>query len=175
MTAIMRLLGLGTHTASGPAGLRVRPLGASDLAAVERYLLSLAPADRRARFLGDPSDAVIAAHARGLDPSGTILIGASDGSACLIGLAEAYPCDAQRIVEVAVSVDAAFRRRGVGRRLVLGVLTLAFARGAESAEFVSAPDNHALARLVQGLGGQTRSLGHFSINRSVDFARRNAA
>src|SRR6516165_1617755 len=93
MTAIMRLLGLGTHTASGPAGLRVRPLGASDLAAVERYLLSLAPADRRARFLGDPSDAVIAAHARGLDPSGTILIGASDGSASLIGLAEAYPCD----------------------------------------------------------------------------------
>jgi ribosomal protein S18 acetylase RimI-like enzyme len=171
MTAIMRPLDVGAYAANGSAGLRLRPLGATDLAAVERHLLALAPADRRARFLGDPSDAVIAAHARGLDPSTPILIGAIDGSACLIGLAEAHLCDAQRIVEVAVSVDVAFRRRGVGRRLVARILALAFARGAESAEFVTAPDNHALACLVRGLGGQFRALGHFSI-RSAGFARR---
>jgi RimJ/RimL family protein N-acetyltransferase len=168
MTAMMWPQGLGAYNASGRVGLRVTPLEATDLAAVERHLLALAPADRRARFLGDPSDAVIAAHARRLDPSGAIIIGAIDSSARVIGLAEAYPTDTQRTVEVAVSVDVAFRRRGVGRCLVARVLALAFARGAESAEFVSAPDNHALARLVQGLGGRTRGLGHFSIIRSAD-------
>ena len=153
------------YFASSLAGLCLRQLGATDLAEVERHLLELRPSDRRARFLGDLSDAVIAAHARGLDPSGAIVIGAYCSSAGLIGLAEAYPTDALRTVEVAVSVDAAFRRRGLGRCLVARVLAFAFARGAESAEFDSAPDNHALARLVQSLGGRAGSLGHFSINR----------
>lgn len=159
------------YFASSLAGLCLRQLGATDLVEVERHLLELGPSDRRARFLGDLGDAVIVAHARGLDPSGAIVIGAYCSSVGLIGLAEAYPTDALRTVEVAVSVDAAFRRRGLGRCLVARVLALAFARGAESAEFVSAPDNHALARLVQSLGGRAGSLGHFSIHR-VDGDRR---
>jgi ribosomal protein S18 acetylase RimI-like enzyme len=163
-----------TATASGHAGFRLRELGATDVPAIERHLLGLAPADRRARFLGDPGDAAVAVHARGLNPSAAILIGAFDANARLIGLAEVHPAG-QHAVEVAVSIDLAFRRRGLGRSLVARALALAFARGARSAEFIFAPDNHALARLVRGLGCRTRSLGHISISRYAAGAVRKAA
>jgi ribosomal protein S18 acetylase RimI-like enzyme len=119
----------------------VRQLGPNDLIAVERHLLGLEPPDRYVRFLGWHTDAAIIAHVRGIDPLCTVLIGAFDQRDLIVGLVEAYPTDARETVEIAVSINTAFRRRGLGRRLVTFALGLAFARGAQSAEFVFGPDN----------------------------------
>ncbi len=154
------------QTVVGLAGLRVRQLGASDLPSVERHLVQLEPSDRRARFLYYRPDAAIAAYARGIDPSCTVLVGAFDPSDRMVGLAEAHPTDTPRTVEVAVSIDPAFRRRGLGQRLVARALALAFDRGMQSAEFVFAPNNRALAGLVDALGGRITAPGHALIDRS---------
>jgi phosphoadenosine phosphosulfate reductase len=157
----------------GHARLRVRKLDPNDLPEVERHLLALGPSDRRARFLGDPTDTVVAKHARGLDPNRSVLIGAFDARGCMVGLAEAHPADPPRAVEVAVSVDSTFRRRGLGQHLVSQALAVAFAHGAQSAEFVFAPGNRALTCLVLTLGGRITDPGHALIERSLSFVKCN--
>jgi ribosomal protein S18 acetylase RimI-like enzyme len=153
----------------------VRQLGASDLPAVARHLLELGPLDRGARFLGYPCDAAIAGYVRGIDPSRTVLIGAFDPSNRMVGLAEAHPTHSAHTVEVAVSIDPAFRQCGLGQRLVARALAVAFARGMQSAEFFFAPDNCALAGLVQTLGGRIMAPGYASIDRSADRAESETA
>ncbi len=140
--------------ASRHAALCVRQLGPSDLSAIERHLLELEPADRRARFLYCAGDAAIAAYARWLDPSKAVLIGAFDPfceSDRLIGLAEAHLGEAPRMVEIGVTVDAYFRRRGMGRRLVAVVLAFAFAGGARAAQFFFAPSSNARGMAQAGV------------------------
>jgi ribosomal protein S18 acetylase RimI-like enzyme len=149
------------------AELQLRRLDTGDLAAVERHLLKLGPADRTARFLHGVGDAGIRAHARRLDPSRAILIGAFSLSSRIVGVAEAQPTEVPGTAEVAVSVDEAYRRLGLGRRLVVRLLALAFAGGAQSAEFIFDPSNRALVRLVRGLGGRFGTLGHASISRAA--------
>ena len=102
----------------GDVVLHVRRLGTSDAGAIEQHLLALAPLDRRARFFGKLTDEAISAYARRLDPSRAVLIGAFEPSERLVGLAEAHLTDAVRTVEVAVSIDPAFRHRALGQRLV---------------------------------------------------------
>jgi ribosomal protein S18 acetylase RimI-like enzyme len=142
--------------AQGPEDLRVRPLGRADLPEVERHLLALGPADRRARFGLALGDAAVAAYARRIDPDRAVLVGAADGpGGRLVGLAEAQPTGAPGRVEMAVSVHAPHRRRGLGRRLVGAALAAAFeARGAEAAEFLFDPGNRPIAGLVRALGAR---------------------
>jgi GNAT superfamily N-acetyltransferase len=152
--------------AVGDAVLHVRQLGAGDVRAIAQHLLVLGLPDRRSRFLGNLADAAVCDYARRLDPSRAILIGAFDAER-LVGLAEAHPTDTVGKVEVAVSIDAAFRRRGLGRRLVARALTLAFGHGAQSAEFNYAPDNRPFIFLLRAIGGRFGpKLGYASIARS---------
>ena len=125
------------------AVLHVQQLGDGDLPAIERHLLRLGPLDRRARFLSSPADEVIRVYTRQLDPLRVILVGAVDLSKRLVGLAEAHLADT--VAEVGVSIDVAFRRHGLARSLVSGVLALVFGRSVQSAEFVFSPDNPAIA------------------------------
>jgi GNAT superfamily N-acetyltransferase len=158
------------------AGLCVRHLDVADLPAMAQHLLRLGPSDRQARFLRHPTDKAIADYAMGLDPSCTVLIGAFDWRNCMIGLAEAHTTDVPHTVEIAVSIDPAFRRRGLGRRLVGRALALAFSRGAQSAEFFFAPENRALATLVLALGGQFGpDVGQALIQRTTKETAREAA
>ena len=160
----------------GDVVLHVRQLGTSDAGAIQQHLLALAPLDRWARFFGKLTDEAISAYARRLDPSHAVLIGALEPSERLVGLAEAHPTGAARTVEVAVSIDPAFRHRGLGQRLVARALTAAFARGAESAEFNFAPDNRPIVSMVRTLGGRFGpKLGYASVDRSTDWHTRQAA
>jgi ribosomal protein S18 acetylase RimI-like enzyme len=156
------------RTGIGHGELHFRALTDSDIPAIEQHFLALAPHDRQARFLSTTSDEVVIAYARELSPSHAVLIGAFDPRNVLIGLAEAHTADARCGVDLGVSVDAAFRRRGIGRRLVARAVALAFARGARSAHFNFAPTNGALSRLVQSLGARVGpTLGHASIDRDA--------
>lgn len=141
-----------------PAGaprILIGTLSSADIPEIERHLLDLDPAGRRARFSVPVSDAVIVAYARGIDPACAVLFGAVDGpSGRIVGLAEAQPTGAPHRMEVAVSVQASHRRRGLGRLLVSRALATAFARGAEVAEFSFAPDNRPVAGMVRALGAR---------------------
>jgi ribosomal protein S18 acetylase RimI-like enzyme len=167
----------GTAVAAAPAigvghaGLNVRRLGAGDLPAIARHLVELSPADRVARFPCKCDDNVSAARAGKVDPSAAILVGAFDASDRIVGLAEAQPGEVPHTVEMAVSIDPAFRRRGLARRLAARTLALAFARGARSATFSFAHHDLAVVRLVQALGGEISRPGHAVI----DCAPREAA
>ena len=143
---------------------QMRRLGSRDLPALERHLLELAPADRRARFLSTCADEMIAAYARRIDVSHAILVGAFDTVGRLVGVAEAHSGDKVQAVEVAVSVDLAYRRQGLGCRLVAHVLAAAFAAGAGLADFNFHPNNNAMVGLVLGLGGSIKTAqGYASI------------
>jgi GNAT superfamily N-acetyltransferase len=151
----------------GDVALHLRQLGTSDSRAIEQHLLGLAPLDRRARFFGELTDEAISAYARRLDRSRAVLIGAFETGECLVGLAEAHPTDAVRTVEVAVSINPAFRRRGLGQLLVARAVMAAFARGAQSAEFDFAPGNRPVVSMVRTLGGRFGpKLGYASVDRS---------
>jgi ribosomal protein S18 acetylase RimI-like enzyme len=55
-------------------------------------------------------------------------------------------------MELAVTVDRAYRRRELGQHLLKQLLTLAFIHGAEIAEFIFDPGNGAIAGLIRTLG-----------------------
>ena len=137
---------------AAPAILR---LGRDDLPEVERHLLALGPADRRKRFLAPADDRAVARYVEQLDPDRTFLVGAASPEGRLVGIAEAHPVvNAPRTVQAAVSVHPYHRREGLGRRLLARALTLAFAEGAEAAEFQFAPENRAIAGLASTLGAR---------------------
>ena len=139
-------------TVAAPAILR---LGRGDLTEVERHLLALGPADRRKRFLSPADDGAIARYVERLDPDRAILVGAVAPDGRLVGIAEAHPVvDAPRTVEAAVSVHPYHRREGLGRRLLVRALSVAFAEGAEAAVFLFAPENRAIAGLASALGAR---------------------
>ena len=148
--------------------LRARQLTSGDLPAIERHLLGLGPSDRHARFRGSRADEMIRAYARQLDPSRVILVGAFAPQGRLVGLAEVHPSGTT--AEAALSIDPAVRRRGLGRNLMSRAMGLAFERSVQSAEFIFSPDNHAIVRLVQSLGGQSIAIGRMSVSRSAGTA-----
>jgi GNAT superfamily N-acetyltransferase len=148
--------------------VRVRPLDAGDLPDIERHLLALDPADWRSRFGSAIADIAVMAYARGIDPAQAVLFGAVDeASGRLLGVAEAQPGEAPGKVELAVSVHAGHRRRGLGRSLVGAAIAAAFRRGAEVAEFLFAPDNRAVVALIRALDAriESRGLGHAALRR----------
>nr|WP_302474165.1 GNAT family N-acetyltransferase [Roseococcus sp. MDT2-1-1] len=138
--------------ASDPADWNVRRLAASDLSRIERHLLGLDAADRRARFGLALGDAAVHAYAQRLDLERAVVFGAIDRlSGELLGIAEAQPVHFMHRVEVAVSVHPGHRRRGIGRLLVSAALAAAFARGAHVGEFVFAPANRPIVALMRSL------------------------
>ncbi len=160
-----------------PSGAPVlRRLGRRDMLAVERHLLALGPADRRKRFLSPFDNGAVARYAAGLDPGRAVLVGADGPDWQLAGIAEAHPVPgAPGRVEVAVSVHPYHRREGLGRRLVVGAVALAFAEGAEAAEFLFAPENRTVARLVFSLGARATGLGRAALLAQAPGALKQAA
>jgi ribosomal protein S18 acetylase RimI-like enzyme len=79
------------------------------------------------------------------------------------------------LVEIGVTIDPFFRRRGLGRRLVAEALTFAFGRGAKLAQFFFDPSNRALMGLVNSLGGRIVMLGCAEIFYTPDSVAREAA
>ncbi len=70
----------------------------------------------------------------------------------LIGLAESVRVALER-VEIAVSVDASWRQRGVGRELVRRALSSAANRGVGEAVLDYVPGERPIPRIAHSLGG----------------------
>ena len=152
------------------AAQTIRRLHTGDLVAIERHLLGLSQLDRAARFLGNCSDARFCAYARGLDPSTAILLGGFNPGGRLIGLAEAHPTDTPGTAEIAMSIDPAYRRQGLCRRLFVRLLDLTFASGVQSVESRFDPRNQAVIRFGVSMGARLDpSSGHVAISRDGYF------
>src|SRR4051812_41376335 len=84
-----------------------------------------------------------------------VLVGAAEASSGrIVGLAEAQPTNRLHAVELAVSVHPAWRGCRLGQRLLGQVIAIAFARGAETAEFHFDPADRTVVRIVRALGAR---------------------
>lgn len=132
----------------------VRRLHRRDAPAVEAHLKSLGPSGRRLRFFREASDGQIVDYVKRLSWSRSVLVGAILDDR-LIGLAEAVfdREELPRRAEIAVSVERAYRRRGLGRHLVSQVVDHAELLGAPQPHLVFLQENGPLRQIVHALGG----------------------
>lgn len=139
-----------------PAWLAIRRLGNADRGALADHLLALPAEDRQARFGAWLADAAVRAHCAGLALGGDALGCGAFAGARLVGAALAMPGPGG-FAEIAVTVDAAWRRRRIAAMLVSEVCALAVReRGASRAVFLFSPANLPVIGLVRHLGGMPR-------------------
>lgn len=132
----------------------IRRLGPADLRQIERHFLMLSTHDRLYRFNAPLGEAAIGARLAAIDWSKTIVLGAYDGRK-LRGIAELAELrgDGLKAREVAISVDYAHRRRGIGRRLLGQAASRARSLGCRRLVFSWHPENGGFARFLAACGG----------------------
>jgi len=139
------------------SSLDVRRLWRSDLPAFRDHLLRLDETSRHLRFGGGVSDAFVRQYAEHCFGKGDLVFGAFfDGG--LHGAAELRSNEAiwseqapfhRRIhAEAAFSVEAAYRKRGVGERLFRRITEAARNHGVAVIDIVCLPENVAMRRLA---------------------------
>ncbi|KAA2236843.1 GNAT family N-acetyltransferase [Salinarimonas soli] len=135
-----------------PATGIIRRLWPGDVALVRDHLLRLDPDSRRSRFTGAVSDAFLETYAERALLSDGLVLGyrAGDG---LRGVAELQMVDETR-AEAAFSVEAGYRRRGVGAALFRRILLGARNRGARTVHLRCLPHNRAMQALARRHGAR---------------------
>ncbi len=144
--------------------MHIRRLSPWDRAAVAAHYARLSDRDRRMRFCGNVSQTFAAAYCARLNWARAAVLGAYDrdrlcGVAELVGLPDVWPAEA----ELAISVAAGDRRRGVGRALLGHALAVARNRYIGSVRLYCLPENRAMQGLAHGFdatiivsGGEAR-------------------
>jgi RimJ/RimL family protein N-acetyltransferase len=152
--------------------LVMRELYNADLDEIGRHFLDLARCGRAAR-LTSASDEAVKTYLRRIDQSAATMIGAFAASGRrLVGIAEAQPTEKAATIEIAVTVAADYRRKGLARELVRRLVALAFAGGVRTVEFNFRPSNKPVIRIVSSLGGRFGNLlGQASITCARNFDR----
>ncbi len=134
--------------------LTVRPLTPEDRRHLLALLATLSPEDRYRRFLTTmPTipDRVVDALAA-VDGVDHLAVGAFDGDRCVaIGRAVRFP-GRPGAAEVAATVSAGYRRRGLATRLLRELAEPALASGIERFELLAAADNRPAIALAKSLG-----------------------
>ena len=135
----------------------IRRLWRSDLPIFRDHMLRLDDTSRHLRFGGGVSDAFIKQYAEHCFGKGDLVFGAFfdhvlHGAAELRSneaiWAEQAPYDRHIHAEAAFSVEAAFRKRGLGEQLFRRVVEAARNHGVEVIEIVCLPENIAMRRLA---------------------------
>lgn len=140
---------------------RLRP-GEEDLLAA--HLMRLSPSDRQRRFLHAVSDAYLREHATRISrPSYHIDGWFTDGT--LRGVVEV--ATGGTIAEAALSVEAPWRNRGIGRAMLAHAVDLARRAGCRSLTVFTTADNHAMLRVARALGARL-SFGSWAVVGEID-------
>lgn len=145
-------------SASHSRHVEIRRLWQSDMPAFCEHLLRLDPVSRHQRFGGGMSDDFITHYAESCFGRGDLVFGAFvDGE--LHGAAELRSKQAiwseqapfQRHIhaEAAFSVEAEFRRRGIGEQLFGRLQRAATNHGVETIEIICTPENIGMMRLAE--------------------------
>ena len=115
------------------------------------HLLRLGADDRRLRFGGFAPDERIAAFANGIDPRKTRVLAWLDADLEVVAAVQISML-AGRAVELAFSVEPAYRRMGVGAALMTRALLWARNRGFSRACVHCLAENIAMRRLARNAG-----------------------
>jgi RimJ/RimL family protein N-acetyltransferase len=132
------------------------------------HLLRLDAEDRHLRFQGYTSDEAIGAYVESLDWFGGVVIAFFvDGEVRAAAHLSWNRGLLVRTGEIGLSVEAAFRRRGVGTALLRRAMVVARNRFVSDVELLCMPENTAMRRVAAHLGlkwkvasGQAESAAH---------------
>lgn len=156
----MNLLPLFPDTDGGPPSppfpppVYVRELDSADSAHVEAVFESLSDQDRYFRFFRPMPTypAAVMDLLTAMDGAGHVAVGIFVDGNCA-GVAR-YICSTRRpgVAEVAVSVHAGFRGRGLAPQMLTALEDIAAERGVERFEILVHPSNRGASRLFRSLG-----------------------
>lgn len=143
----------------GPGALRAFPAEGSirRLWPVERrlftaHLLRLDAEDRLLRFQGYMSDEAVDAYVESLDWFGGVVIAYFVEGEMRAAAHLSWTRGLVRTGEIGLSVEAPFRRRGVGTALLRRAMTVARNRFVSDVELLCMPENTAMRRVAAHLG-----------------------
>lgn len=138
-------------TAHAPRGVRM--LGATEGPALADHLMRLHPEDRRARFAHPISERRMARYVAGIDWSRSLVLGWEEAGVLRAAVQAHWP-DVDWLhgnAEVAVSVERAWQRRGIGSALVPLAALEARRRRLPGLYLAAQTDNEAVRRLARRL------------------------
>ena len=128
----------------------VREMQCADTPALTSLLLGLCGIDRYRRFCRPACDRMVCDYVERIDWAESVVLGAFDCAARLMGIVEI--CHAGRNAELALAVARPHRRQGVGRALLECALLHARAMGKEAVVLTCRVDNLAMRQLAQNTG-----------------------
>jgi len=138
--------------------MQFQRLWPGDEARMFRHFSRLDGESRRFRFGRAVSDDALARYCSETDWRGAIILGfLEDGELRGLGELRRLPGEAWRTGEFAVSVEAAWRRRGLGSAFLRRLLVLARNRGVETVYMLCLPDNQPLRRIASRLEASLES------------------
>ena len=111
------------------------------------HLLRLDPEARRRRFYEGVQDFHLALHSGAAVSDGRICLGYLE-EGIIRGAAELLTSEGDSLAEAAFSVEAGWRKKGVGGLLMAGIIESARAQGVARFTVACLPENNAMQRLA---------------------------
>lgn len=139
----------------------IRRIGHAARGELRGHLLRLSPYQRRMRFNGGVSDGFIDSYCRGLPGASSIVLGYCTAG-MLRGAAEMFILtdnSPRRSCEIALSVESDHQGRGIGTRLVRGMLVLASNRRVRTMHVLYTHGNRRMENIVRRFGAAVSSDG----------------
>ena len=132
----------------------IRPLTPEDSQTLAAHLRRLDSTARRRRFGLDVNDGFIDRYATGIDWEHAFVLGYFEGGALRGAVEAAWPAVdwLDGAAEIAVQIEAGWRRRGIASALLRAASRLARARGIAGIFFSALAENEPLRRLVRRFG-----------------------
>src|SRR5215207_8880698 len=163
-----------THIAAALANSSVRTLSQQEeLPLLRDHLLRLDRNSRRDRFHGFMDDSFIERYAEKCANDGTTIIAFFENGE-VRGAAELHPPDQSpdSLPEIAFSVEASVRRRGVGSILFRKLITVARAKGYKSLRITTGAQNEAMRALASKFGAHL-TFRYGESTGSIDLAKQH--
>ena len=148
----------------------IRPMDGADADALVDALRRADPMDLRRRFMGVPPPApCLVKQLKHADGVHDLVLGAFDGSASLVGVAQFDRLDDQPTAEVAIEVATEWQHDGLGVALLNRLADMARERGIHEFTATYYADNVAIRRLLLDVGhlvtsGYESGEGHMQLS-----------
>jgi hypothetical protein len=149
----------------------VRTLRRGELRLLRDHLLRLDPESRHDRFNGFMDDGFVERYAAKCAEDGTVIIAYLDGGV-VRGAAELHPPDQSpdESPEIAFSVEASVRRRGVGSTLFRKLIAESRTKGFRNLRITTGAQNHAMRALANRFGAHL-TFRHGESTGSIDLTQ----
>lgn len=164
-----------TVIAAALANSGVRTLSQEEVPLLRDHLLRLDRTSRHDRFHGFMDDSFIERYAEKCATDGTIVIAFFENGV-VRGAAELHRPDQtpDSLPEIAFSVEASVRRRGVGSILFRKLIAEARAKGYKSLRITTGSQNHAMRALASKFGANL-VFRHGESTGTIDLTRQDVA